>query len=110
MSTIQLSAKDGYHNTSHKLRKGGREVGEEGGRGGGRKERREEKKEEERREGRKRRRKEREKEKRWYQTLVRHGFFCSGWSKAEMFGSFEDSNPLTLSFFSDAVGRLHTYF
>ena len=94
MSTIQLSAKDGYHNTCHKLRKGGREVGEEGGR-------RKRKKEEEER---------KVKRERWYQTLVRHGFFCSGWSKAEMFGSFEDSNPLTLSFFSDAVGRLHTYF
>ena len=44
------------------------------------------------------------------QTLVRQGFFCSGWSKAEMFGSFEDSNLFTLSFFSDTVGRLHMYF
>ena len=90
MSTIQLSAKNGYHNTSHKWRKGGREIGEKGGRGEGRK-------------GKLR-------EKMRDQTLVRHGFFCSGWSKAEMFGSFEDSNPLTMSFFSDAVGRLHTYF
>ena len=88
----------------------GREGGWEGGREGGWEEGREGGREDGREGGREGRREQRRKGGSKGQTLVRQGFFCSGWSKAEMFGSFEDSNLFTQFFFSDTVGRLHTYF